>query len=153
MMIADSLQDPKSRIGLTQIFLHPFFRKDKEITALCDDGLVFRNGHSKPGVVSSNHPAVKQEDQQVPKPSKGEKDAEKQYPGFSTIRLKPLKQNTKHGTIEILKDGRLALEFNGDLQLMVISHDGSKVIIEFEGQRHVLTSITFRSTFMNQFKD
>ena len=50
---------------------------------------------------------------------------------FQTMRLKPMKQKTKHGIVEILKDGHLNLDFNGEKYLIDISEDGSVVCILF----------------------
>ncbi|TPX56203.1 hypothetical protein PhCBS80983_g04689 [Powellomyces hirtus] len=48
-------------------------------------------------------------------------------PPFSTVRLKPLKQKTKHGTVTILSTGSLLLDFFGEEYLMVISGDSSQI--------------------------
>ncbi|KAJ1551337.1 hypothetical protein HK096_001004 [Nowakowskiella sp. JEL0078] len=53
------------------------------------------------------------------------KPFEDTLPEFTTSRLKPIKQTTKHGTICILQDGRVVLEFLGDEDILVISSDSS----------------------------
>ncbi|KAJ3293304.1 Serine/threonine-protein kinase plk4 [Borealophlyctis nickersoniae] len=50
-----------------------------------------------------------------------------ELPPFSTARLKPLKQKTKHGSVAILQDGRLFLDFVGEEYLITISGDSSQV--------------------------
>lgn len=47
---------------------------------------------------------------------------------MSTRRLKPLRQQTKHGRVEITgSDGHVILDFLGDRQRMVVTGDGSEV--------------------------
>ena len=46
---------------------------------------------------------------------------------FSTIRLKPIKQKTKHGIVEILDDGNLRLDFTGEKYIIDITADGNFV--------------------------
>lgn len=46
---------------------------------------------------------------------------------LSTLRLKPLKQKTKHGDVEILSSGSVVLDFVGDTYRMVVSGDGASV--------------------------
>ncbi|KAJ3314741.1 hypothetical protein HDV04_005747 [Boothiomyces sp. JEL0838] len=48
---------------------------------------------------------------------------------FTTERLSPLIQKTKYGTVEILKNLNLLLDFSGDEELMVILSDGSLVLL------------------------
>ncbi|KAI8591672.1 hypothetical protein BDZ88DRAFT_487338 [Geranomyces variabilis] len=48
-------------------------------------------------------------------------------PAFSTTRLNPLKQKTKHGTVTITPRGDLVLDFIGEEFLMVISGDSAYV--------------------------
>ncbi|KAJ3158441.1 Serine/threonine-protein kinase plk4 [Geranomyces michiganensis] len=48
-------------------------------------------------------------------------------PAFSTARLNPLKQKTKHGTVTITPRGDLLLDFFGEEFLMVISCDSAYV--------------------------
>ncbi|KAI8817463.1 kinase-like domain-containing protein [Fimicolochytrium jonesii] len=48
-------------------------------------------------------------------------------PEFSTQRLKPLKQKTKHGTVSILASGDLLLDFLGEEFLMLISGDSRTI--------------------------
>ena len=52
-------------------------------------------------------------------------------PFFSTIRLKPITQKTKHGTVTIESDGTVVLDFVGDLHLIKISSDSNTVIRNF----------------------
>ncbi|KAJ2997891.1 hypothetical protein HDV02_005076 [Globomyces sp. JEL0801] len=42
-------------------------------------------------------------------------------PNFTTVRLRPLVQNTKHGRVEILGTGELLLDFTGDAHLILIA--------------------------------
>ncbi|KAJ3089464.1 Serine/threonine-protein kinase plk4 [Quaeritorhiza haematococci] len=50
-----------------------------------------------------------------------------QLPPFTTVRLKPLKQKTKHGTVTILSTGQLMLDFIGEEYLLVISGDSNQI--------------------------
>lgn len=47
-----------------------------------------------------------------------------------TKRLKPLRQGTKYGTVEILSSGHVLLDFVGDAYVMLISGDGERVGFE-----------------------
>lgn len=51
---------------------------------------------------------------------------------FSTIRLKPLKQQTKHGIVEICNDGHLRLDFNGEKYIIDITEDGTFVFLSLD---------------------
>jgi hypothetical protein len=44
-----------------------------------------------------------------------------------TERLKPMKQKTKHGTVEILEDGQLCLDFTDEKYLMKVTSNGQQV--------------------------
>ncbi|KAJ3179610.1 Serine/threonine-protein kinase plk4 [Geranomyces variabilis] len=56
-------------------------------------------------------------------------------PAFSTARLNPLKQKTKHGTVTITPRGDLVLDFFGEEFLMVISGDSAYVrLFDRQGQ-------------------
>ncbi|KAI8921586.1 kinase-like domain-containing protein [Entophlyctis helioformis] len=46
---------------------------------------------------------------------------------FSTLRLKPIKQSTKHGQVEILANGSLVLDFAGDQHSIHITGDGETI--------------------------
>ncbi|KAI9139347.1 kinase-like domain-containing protein [Paraphysoderma sedebokerense] len=52
---------------------------------------------------------------------------ESQLQPLTTRRLKPMKQSTKYGHVEILKCGNFVLDFGADKYLMVISGDGRKI--------------------------
>ncbi len=90
--------------------------------ALTDDGLVFHRDRSV-APMASNQPS---RTNSLPGSSL-KKNLDRCNLSLSTDRLKPLKQTTKHGSIEILRDGRVVLEFKGDEHIIVVSPDGSKV--------------------------
>ena len=46
---------------------------------------------------------------------------------LSTRRLSPLKQMTKYGSIEILGDGRVSIDFLGSPDVLIVSGDGLRV--------------------------
>ncbi|KAL7749100.1 hypothetical protein RI367_005505 [Sorochytrium milnesiophthora] len=46
---------------------------------------------------------------------------------LSTARLKPYRQATKHGVVELLASGAVVTDFNGDKYVIVISGDGQQV--------------------------
>ncbi|KAJ3188955.1 hypothetical protein HDU85_004672 [Gaertneriomyces sp. JEL0708] len=50
-----------------------------------------------------------------------------ELPLFTTERLKPLKQKTKHGDVTILPTGELLLDFIGEEYFLVISGDSSRI--------------------------
>ncbi|TPX61796.1 hypothetical protein SpCBS45565_g07173 [Spizellomyces sp. 'palustris'] len=50
-----------------------------------------------------------------------------ELPAFSTVRLKSLRQKTKHGNVSILETGELLLDFIGEEYLMLISSDSNEI--------------------------
>lgn len=46
---------------------------------------------------------------------------------LATLRLKPIKQVTRQGTVQILDDSRLVIDFSHDAEVVVISPDGKVV--------------------------
>ena len=71
----------------------------------------------------------------VPEPVKKQQDKVALYQDkkqekikmLSTVRLKPISQNTRHGTISILADGFVLLDFKADVYLIKICKDGDEV--------------------------
>ncbi len=47
----------------------------------------------------------------------------------STVRLKPIQQQTKYGRVEITPSGHVVLDFTGEPFRLVVSPDGQTVII------------------------
>ncbi|TPX36160.1 hypothetical protein SmJEL517_g01652 [Synchytrium microbalum] len=54
-------------------------------------------------------------------------ELDQQLPPFSTVRLKPLKQKTKHGNVAILNSGWLYLDFVEEPFLLMISPDSQQI--------------------------
>ena len=54
-------------------------------------------------------------------------NAQQTVPKLDTSRLKPVRQSTKHGAVEVLESGRIALDFLGEKNLIIITGDGSQV--------------------------
>jgi uncharacterized protein YigE (DUF2233 family) len=48
---------------------------------------------------------------------------------FTTERLKPLKQSTKHGKLEILGDGSVFVDFNSEGEAITISKYGTSISV------------------------
>lgn len=48
---------------------------------------------------------------------------------LTTGHLRPIRQQTRHGILEILSDGRLLIDFANDDKVMVIAADGSRVAL------------------------
>ena len=68
---------------------------------------------------------------------------------LSTRRLNPLKQMTKYGSIEILSNGNVSIDFLDSSDVLIISSDGLRIesIDKRTGQfSHMATSITNLST-------
>lgn len=64
---------------------------------------------------------------------------------LSTRRLSPLKQMTKYGSIEILSDGRVSIDFLDSPDILIISEDGLRVLLIDKRtgvQNHMSTPIT-----------
>lgn len=57
-----------------------------------------------------------------------QKATQVQLPAFSTIRLKPLVQETKYGTVQILQSGSLLLDFKQEKYLIKISGNSETVM-------------------------
>lgn len=51
----------------------------------------------------------------------------KRIPNFTTDRLKPIKQDTKHGSISILKSGDVLIDFKNELNIIRISRNGESI--------------------------
>lgn len=131
-------KDPKNRLQLSQVLSHPFFDARYPVAPLSKLDTIFNNNENKrpPLDISidsrrSRQPPLQQLRQQPrPEPSRA---PQKEFlelfsiPGFTTVRLKALVQNTKHGKIEILESGSILMDFNGDPLLLLINGDGSVV--------------------------
>ncbi|RUS16078.1 hypothetical protein BC937DRAFT_91631 [Endogone sp. FLAS-F59071] len=46
---------------------------------------------------------------------------------LSTRRVRPIKQRTRHGVVEVLEDGTVFLDFNEERWLMTVDSEGEKI--------------------------
>ncbi|KAK9761607.1 hypothetical protein K7432_013372 [Basidiobolus ranarum] len=123
---------PHARIQLDRILHHPFLSPSLPTQSL---------QRSKMPVVRHSPSTVYLEakvPQEAPKTEevyqRYVKDGEeKDYPKATSLqpingeRLKPIKQKTKHGTIEILSSGTIVLDLDGEKNIMAISKSGDQI--------------------------
>ncbi|KAI9593465.1 kinase-like domain-containing protein [Syncephalis fuscata] len=111
-------RDPSKRISLPYILLHEFFTETEDT-------------HPAPLSSQSHRPPS------PPIPSQNEISP---LVPINTERLRPLKQKTKHGTVELLEDGRLKLDLLGEPFIMLISGDGQTIEFVEHGTRQAIVS-------------
>jgi serine/threonine protein kinase len=73
--------------------------------------------------------------------SVAEKQIINEFSLFSTIRLKPMKQKTKHGVIEIKADSNVLLDFKEEKYLMLITSSGDQVNNAFIMHRFICVRV------------
>ena len=114
--------DPKNRLPLSGVLSHPFFDVSQPVCRLKPSDRILPD--MKPKMPFADATATYASSTNQVKPSF---QPQKLNNPFSTARLKPLKQKTKHGLIEIMSDGHVFLDFVGEPHFMVISGDGQTV--------------------------
>ena len=119
---------------------HSFFNKNLPIQKLNGSNSIFQN------IKSNLHPPLdlvksqNQQDQhnrikseQISKQSHNNTSnlVKNGYKTINTNRLKPMKQKTKHGLIEITNQGQLVLDFDQEKYVLMIHSDGNNVNFKF----------------------
>ena len=123
-LIARLLQrDTTKRPSAARLLRHPFFSKpDRPLTNIYSSNHVSGISHAttlKSQTVLGKSASLLQPKKLV--------NASPEFPQFDTRRLKPLKQQTKHGLVEILADGSIMLCLEGERSKMQINRDSRKV--------------------------
>ncbi|KAJ3412208.1 hypothetical protein HDV05_001118 [Chytridiales sp. JEL 0842] len=147
-------KDPKSRPSLSDILQHSWFQ-GKERTRLKltfnsrqnvldppppisnksgkDVGSIISNGHSgaidKPAASSEvTDMNIATAAEPIEQTQRGEaKDNTSQSSTFTTARLKPIRQKTRHGVISISESGQVAVDFVTETHVITIDSTGTKV--------------------------
>ncbi|KAJ3350144.1 Serine/threonine-protein kinase plk4 [Kappamyces sp. JEL0680] len=138
-------KDPKERLPLTEVLSHPFFDTTLPAAPLAPQSYLFsrpasvseadkenRKTPREPGpdprpVISNDR--IRHPSRDSPHHSraagsdlgKGTSAAPFFVPEITTSRLKPLKQNTKHGTIELLVSGNILMDFTADEHIVLVN--------------------------------
>ncbi|TPX51472.1 hypothetical protein SeLEV6574_g00253 [Synchytrium endobioticum] len=143
-------KNPKRRLPLNKVLSHPFFSPSLPLTPLrplsveCTKKSIPLQSETKarpvdppplppPRAASHSRPNGVERDPQpqfrTPEPDRraSKDDINQQLPPFSTIRLKALKQKTKHGNVAILNTGWLYLDFVDEPYLLMISPDSQQI--------------------------
>jgi serine/threonine protein kinase len=106
-------KDPAKRPRLDSILKHRFFDTKLSVESLPNSILPHKKSVESVGEAIS--------------PTKAEPSSAIKLPTFSTIRLKPLKQLTKYGIIQIDSNGQVLMDLAADDHIIRISPDSTTV--------------------------
>ncbi len=123
-LIARLLQrDTSKRPSAARLLRHPFFSKsDRPLTNVYFSNQASSISHAttlKSQTVVGKTASVLEPRKHV--------NTSPDFPEFNTRRLKPLKQQTKHGLVEIVADGSIMLSLEGDTSRIQINSTSEKV--------------------------
>jgi hypothetical protein len=110
------IKDPIKRIKIETILKHSFFNKSFDPLKTLDS-LTKENIPPKVSLfeVLNRNPLLQ------------DSNGESSIVPLTTQRLQPIRQETKHGIVEILKTGELVLDFAGDRYRMLINAIGDRI--------------------------
>ncbi len=123
-LIARLIQrDTTKRPSAARLLRHPFFsRPGRPLTNIYSSNHVSGISHAttlKSQTVLGKAASLME--------SKNNVHSSSDFPEFDTRRLKPLKQQTKHGLVEILSDGSILLSLEGDKSRIQIDNASKRV--------------------------
>ncbi|KAJ3204106.1 hypothetical protein HDU67_009773, partial [Dinochytrium kinnereticum] len=136
------MKEPQKRLPLAQVMRHPWFSPSLPRQRLSVLNNSPPTSTPSPTATSSTSTPTMTQDKRTMSAleATGANGEEDRPSSFSTTRLKPIRQVTKHGPIAILGDGSVELEFclgggrDGPVERMRISGDGGVVSIFEHGR-------------------